>query len=124
RTGKLFGYENYGILPDILAIGKGMAGGLPIGGFVARAEIMDCLSVNPAMSHITTFGGNPVIAAAALATLKEILSTHIMEQALAKEKLFRESLKHPAIKEIRGKGLMLSLIMNTPEQANNLVLKA
>lgn len=124
RTGKLFGYENYGVVPDIMTIGKGMAGGLPVGAFVASADIMDCLSTNPEMSHITTFGGNPVIAAASLATLQEILETDLQEQTLQKEKLFRELLKHPTIKEIRGKGLMLSLIMDQPERANELILRA
>lgn len=124
RTGKLFGYENYGMTPDIIAIGKGMAGGLPAGGFVARKELMQSLRENPEMSHLTTFGGNPVIAAASLATLKEILETDLMSESLEKEELFRHLLKHKTIKEIRGRGLMLALIMETPDLANELVLRA
>ncbi len=124
RTGKLFGYENYHIIPDILVIGKGMAGGLPIGGFVARKEIMQSLSENPEMSHLTTFGGNPVIAAAALATLKEILTTDLIAETLKKEKLFRKLLQHELITEIRGKGLMLALILKSKEIADQLILKA
>lgn len=124
RTGKLFGYENYNIVPDIMIIGKGMASGLPVGAFVASKEIMSSLQVNPEMSHLTTFGGNPVIAAASLATLKEILTTDLIEQTLVKEKLFRELLQHELISEIRGKGLMLAAILKTPEIANELILRA
>lgn len=124
RTGKLFGYEHEAVIPDILVIGKAMAGGLPVGGFVSRAEVMDCLRENPEMAHITTFGGNPVIAAAALATLQEILQTDLMPQTLEKEKRFRSLLKHELIKEIRGKGLMIGLIMASSEVANQLILKA
>src|SRR5690625_1403912 len=124
RTGKLFGYENYEVIPDIMLIGKGVAGGLPVGGFVARKELMKSLSDRPKMGHITTFGGNPVIAAAALATLKEILHTDLMAQTSKKEELFRKLLRHELIEEIRGKGLMLALILKNSEIANQLVLKA
>jgi len=123
RTGKLFGFENYGIVPDIITIGKGMASGLPCGAFVASEEMMDTLSDNPKMAHITTFGGNPVIAAASLVTLKEVLDSDIMPQTLEKEKLFRELLVHPLIKEIRGKGLMLALMTESEEITNEVVLR-
>lgn len=123
RTGKLFAYEHYGMVPDILVIGKGMAGGLPVGAFVARTEVMQVLSNNPEMSHITTFGGNPVIAAASLATLKEILHTDLMKEALEKEVLFRSLLQHELIEEVRGTGLMLALILSSPEIANQLILR-
>lgn len=124
RTGKLFGYQNYNVIPDIMIIGKGMAGGLPVGAFVAPAHIMDVLSADPEMSHLTTFGGNPVIASASLATLKEVLNTNLMSEALEKEQLFRDLLKHPLITEIRGRGLMLSIILKTKEIANRLILEA
>ncbi|TLF40363.1 aspartate aminotransferase family protein [Maribacter aurantiacus] len=124
RTGKLFAFEHFDCEPDILVIGKGMASGLPVGAFIASKTIMDTLSDGPKMGHITTFGGNPVIAAASLATLKTLLQTTLIEDTLEKEKLFRECLKHPKIKEIRGKGLMLTLIMKTPEIADQLVLEA
>lgn len=123
RTGKLFGFENFGVTPDIVAMGKGMGGGMPIGAFSASSEIMDSLSDNPKMGHITTFGGNPVIAAAALATLKEITGSQLMQESLEKERLFREQLQHPLIKEVRGKGLMLALLMNSEETANELILR-
>src|SRR5690606_4093114 len=101
RTGKLFGFENYNVIPDIVVMGKGMGGGLPIGAFTASTEVMDSLMDNPKLGHITTFGGNPVIAAAALATLKEILESDLMAACLEKESLLRELLVHPLIKEIR-----------------------
>lgn len=123
RTGKLFGFQNYGAVPDIITIGKGMASGLPCGGFVASEEMMDTLSDNPKMAHITTFGGNPVVAAASLATLKEVLESDLMPQTLEKEKLFRELLVHPLIKEVRGKGLMLALMTETEEITNQVILR-
>ncbi|SDR95833.1 aspartate aminotransferase family protein [Gramella sp. MAR_2010_147] len=124
RTGKLFGFENFNVVPDIVALGKGMGGGLPIGAFSASSELMDLLSDNPKLGHITTFGGNPLIAAAALATLKEITESDLMAESLKKEKLFRKNLQHPLIKEIRGKGLMLALIMDSAEIADLLILRA
>ncbi len=124
RTGSLFAFQQYNCVPDILVIGKGMAGGMPAGAFVASAELMDLLSNNPAMGHITTFGGNPVIAAAALATLKEVNQGDWMQKTLEKEKHFRDQLQHPLIKEIRGKGLMLALILPSEEITNQLILKA
>ncbi|OQD42331.1 aspartate aminotransferase family protein [Croceivirga radicis] len=123
RTGKLFAFEHYNCVPDILVMGKGMASGLPVGAFTASQEIMATL-MNPKMGHITTFGGNPVIAAAALATLKEITESQLMAQSLEKEILFKSLLVHPLIKEIRGKGLMLALLMKNDQIANELVLKA
>ena len=123
RTGKLFGFMNYNVVPDILVMGKGMGGGLPIGAFTASKLLMDLLQEKPKLGHITTFGGNAVIAAAALATLKEITQSSLMQEALEKEILLRSLLVHKAIKEIRGTGLMLALIMETPAIANQVVLK-
>ena len=123
RTGKLFGFMNYNVVPDILVMGKGMGGGLPIGAFTASKTLMDLLQEKPKLGHITTFGGNAVIAAAALATLKEITQSSLMQQALEKEILLRSLLVHKAIKEIRGTGLMLALIMETPSIANQVILK-
>ena len=123
RTGKLFSFEYYGIVPDILVIGKAMASGMPIGGFVASPELMDQLSDHPKMSHITTFGGNPVIASAALATLQELLNSNFIAETLEKEKLFRKLLKHDLVEEVRGKGLMIGLICKNEDIANRLVLE-
>lgn len=124
RTGKLFGFENFDVVPDILVMGKGMGGGLPIGAFTSSAGIMDSLMDNPKLGHITTFGGNPVIAAAALATLQEITETALMAEALEKERLIREMLVHPLIEEIRGMGLMLALMTPSEDIATNIILKA
>ncbi|MGY3793685.1 aspartate aminotransferase family protein [Aquimarina sp. 433] len=123
RTGKLFGFQNYDMAPDIIVMGKGMGGGLPIGAFTASSEMMNQLQDNPKLGHITTFGGNPVIAAAALATLEEISQSDLMSETLEKEKLIRSLLVHPLITEIRGVGLMLALMTVTPDIANEIVLK-
>jgi len=123
RTGKLFGFQNYDVVPDIVVMGKGMGGGMPVGAFTASAAKMDLLSHNPKLGHITTFGGHPVIAAACLATLKEITETTLMSDALAKEKLFRELLVHPLIEEIRGKGLMLAAMTKNADITNEVILK-
>jgi len=123
RTGKLFGFENFDVVPDIVVMGKGMGGGLPIGAFTASEELMDLLSDNPKLGHITTFGGNAVIAAAALATLKEITESDLMAETLQKEKLVRELLVHPLIEEIRGKGLMLAAITPSEDIATEIILK-
>ena len=121
RTGKLFGYEHYGVIPDILVMGKGMGGGLPIGAFCSSKKNMKLLEVNPKLGHITTFGGNPVIAASALANLKLIYEDSLMESIESKEKLFRKNLKHPLIKKINGKGLMLAIIFQNSEIVNKVI---
>jgi acetylornithine/succinyldiaminopimelate/putrescine aminotransferase len=123
RTGKLFGFQNYDVVPDIVVMGKGMGGGMPVGAFTASATMMDLLSNNPKLGHITTFGGHPVIAAACLATLKEITETSLMADALAKEKLFRSLLVHPLIEEVRGKGLMLAAMTKNADITNEVILK-
>ena len=121
RTGKLFGYEHYGIIPDILVMGKGMGGGLPIGAFCSSKKNMKLLEINPKLGHITTFGGNPVIAASALANLKLLYEDSVMESIESKEKLFRQNLKHPLIKKINGKGLMLAIIFQNSETVNKVI---
>ena len=123
RTGTLFGFQNYDVVPDIVVMGKGMGGGMPVGAFTASAAKMDLLSHDPKLGHITTFGGHPVIAAACLATLKEITETSLMADALAKEKLFRSLLVHPLIEEVRGKGLMLAAMTKNADITNEVILK-
>lgn len=123
RTGKLFGFQNYDIVPDVVVMGKGMASGMPVGAFTASAEMMDLLSHDPKLGHITTFGGHPVIAAASLATLQEVTESNLMQDALEKEQLFRELLVHPLIKEVRGKGLMLAAMTESPEITNQVILE-
>ena len=124
RTGKLFGFENYDCVPDILVTGKGLGGGLPIGAFTASHKMMTTLSDNPKLGHITTFGGHPVIAASALATLKEIIDSDLISKTLEKEEVIRQHLRHPKIKEIRGRGLMLAAMTDSAELTNNVILKA
>jgi len=124
RTGKLFGFQTYNVVPDIFITGKGLGGGMPIGAFIASAEHMALLQTNPKLGHITTFGGHPVISAAAHATLTEITSTNLMSEAIRKEKLIRSLLIHPAIKEIRGKGLMLALLVASPEIATKIIINS
>lgn len=123
RTGKLFGFEHYNCVPDILVTGKGLGGGMPIGAFTASKAMMSTLKDNPKLGHITTFGGHPVIAAAALATVKEITESKLMPQALEKEQLFRQHLVHPLIEDIRGKGLMLAAILPSEDLVNEVILK-
>ncbi|MGA1029405.1 MAG: aspartate aminotransferase family protein [Flavobacteriaceae bacterium] len=123
RTGSFFGFEAFDVKPDIVVMGKGMGGGLPIGAFSSSKHLMEQLEDRPKLGHITTFGGNPVIAAAALATLKEIRDSKLMAQVAAKEALFRKELEHPKIKQINGKGLMLAPILESPEQATEVILK-
>lgn len=123
RTGKLFGFENYNVVPDIVIMGKGMGGGMPVGAFTSKAEYMDLLSDNPKLGHITTFGGHPVIAAACLATLREVTETNLIAETLEKEMLFRSLLVHPLIEEIRGKGLMLAAMMPNAEITNEVIFK-
>lgn len=123
RTGKLFGFEHYHCIPDILVTGKGLGGGMPIGAFTASKNLMDLLQDNPKLGHITTFGGHPVIAASALATLKEITESNLIQKTQEKERLFRKLLVHPLIKDIRGIGLMLAIITPSETITNTLILK-
>lgn len=109
RTGKMFGFEHFGIVPDILLLAKGIGGGMPIGAFISSREIMISLATNPILGHITTFGGHPVSCAAGLATLQTIITDNIVEGVTAKGELFKKLLVHPAIKEVRGKGLMIAV---------------
>lgn len=113
RTGKLFAFEHYGIIPDILLLAKGIGGGMPLGAFIANRKIMDSLKDNPILGHITTFGGHPVTCAAGLATLEAILEEDMMADVPSKEALFRQLLKHPLIKEVRGMGLMLAIQLDS-----------
>ncbi|WP_316822385.1 aspartate aminotransferase family protein [Pedobacter gandavensis] len=109
RTGKMFGFEHYGISPDILLLAKGIGGGMPIGAFISSTEIMRALATNPILGHLTTFGGHPVSCAAGLATLQTIQKENIVAGVEEKGELFKKLLVHPAIKEVRGKGLMMAI---------------
>jgi acetylornithine/N-succinyldiaminopimelate aminotransferase len=109
RSGKMFAFEHYNIAPDVLLLAKGIGGGMPIGAFISSLEIMSVLSHTPILGHMTTFGGHPVCCAAGLATLRVLVDDHIVDEVEEKGQLFKQLLQHPAIKEIRGKGLMLAV---------------
>jgi acetylornithine/succinyldiaminopimelate/putrescine aminotransferase len=121
RTGKFWGFENYAVTPNIIITGKGLGGGMPIGAFIASFDHMQLLKENPTLGHISTFAGHPVIAAAGLATVKEIMTKDLMSESIRKEKLIKKHLQHRAIKEIRGKGLMLVAMVETPELAAKII---
>lgn len=108
RTGKLFAFQHSGIGPDILLLAKALGGGMPIGAFISSNEIMGALKENPILGHITTFGGHPVCCAGGLAALEVLLDEDLIAGVAEKEALFKKLLVHPAIKEVRGKGLMLA----------------
>ena len=124
RTGKMFAFEHYDISPDILVLGKSLGGGFPIGAMISDISLMNKLKSKPILGHITTFGGHPVISQAGLTTLKIILRDKLYEKAKISEQKFKQRLKHPAIIEIRGKGLMLALILESNELAKKLVIKS
>ncbi len=109
RSGKLFAFEHFGIVPDILLLAKALGGGMPVGAFISSHQIMSALKDNPILGHITTFGGHPVCCAAGLAALQALLDEQLIDGVAEKEALFRTLLVHPAIKTIRGKGLMLAV---------------
>jgi acetylornithine/succinyldiaminopimelate/putrescine aminotransferase len=109
RTGSLWAFEQYGVVPDVLLLAKGMGGGMPIGAFVAAREVMQVLGHEPPLGHITTFGGHPVCCAAAMATLRFIAENRLWEKAKQSEVLFRRLLVHPAIKEVRSAGLLMAV---------------
>lgn len=113
RTGSMFAFEQYKVIPDILCLAKGMGGGMPIGAFISSKAIMDTLTNNPALGHITTFGGHPVSCAAGLASLNIIAHEKLHEASNTKGQLFRTLLKHPHIDHIRGSGLFLAVEMKT-----------
>jgi acetylornithine/N-succinyldiaminopimelate aminotransferase len=124
RTGEMFAFQKYGVKPDIIVLAKSLGGGMPLGAFISRKEIMHCLGSDPALGHITTFGGHPVSCKAGLCTLEIIKRDSLHKTVLHKEKLIRENLKHPGIKEIRGTGLLLAIDLGTPEMMHKMVKSA
>lgn len=111
RTGSLFAFEQFDIIPDILCLAKGMGGGFQLGAFISSKEIMDSLQSEPWLGHITTFGGHPVSCAAGLAALETLIDEKksLIDTVKTKEEIFRQNLIHPKIKEIRSFGLMIAL---------------
>lgn len=121
RTGALFAFEKYGIVPDILLLAKGFGGGMPLGAFIARRELMQALTHDPVLGHITTFGGHPVCAAAGLATLQVLLESDLIAQVPDKEQLFKKMLVHPAIRELRSAGLWLAVDLGDPKMVQRVI---
>lgn len=124
RTGKLFAFEHYGVVPDVLVVGKAMANGFPCGAFITDRHMMGVLKEHPKLGHITTFGGHPVVLAAACETLSVLLKTGVMDSVKAKEMLFRKLLNHPKIIEIRGIGLMLCIVFECDDVAARVARQA
>jgi acetylornithine/succinyldiaminopimelate/putrescine aminotransferase len=124
RTGSLFAFEQFDITPDILTIGKALGGGLPIGSFISSKEIMNVLTHDPMLGHITTFGGNPLCCASALATLEVIENENLLSTVEEKGQLIERLLNHPSIKEIRRKGLLFAIDFDSEERVNRIVQKA
>jgi len=121
RTGKLFAFEHYNVIPDILTIGKAFGGGMPMGGFISSKENMIELTHNPNLGHITTFGGHPVCCAAALAALNVLTASSILDKIESKGQLFESLLNHHLIKEIRRKGLFFAIEMENDDVVQKVV---
>ncbi|MBK6540682.1 MAG: aspartate aminotransferase family protein [Flavobacteriales bacterium] len=121
RTGKLFAFEHFKVVPDILVLGKALGGGMPMGAFISSQEHMKLLTHDPALGHITTFGGHPVACAAGLAALEVLLEEDLIANAIRMGDLFRELLVHPAIREVRGKGLMLAVDLGDADKVQRVV---
>lgn len=121
RTGKLFAFQDYGVVPDILCIAKAMGGGMPIGGFLSSKQIFQSFKYDPPLNHVTTFGGHPVSSAAAYANLKELLNGNYLDRALEIEKKIKSKLQGHGIIEVRGKGAMLGLQLKSWELTKKVV---
>ncbi len=115
RTGNMWGFEHYNIVPDIVLLGKALGGGMPLGAFVSSGELMQTLTHDPVLGHITTFGGHPVCCAAGMAAMQVLLDEQLIAGITAKEQLFHSSLKHPAIKAVRSKGLLVAIELDTAD---------
>jgi acetylornithine/succinyldiaminopimelate/putrescine aminotransferase len=124
RTGKLFAFQRYGIIPDILLTAKAMGGGMPIGAFIASRQLMQLFTHKPALGHITTFGGHPVSCAAGLACLQTLMDSDLIDQVEYKEKMIREMLSHPLVKEIRSAGLMMGIELVKKRYLKYVIAKA
>lgn len=121
RTGKLFAFEHFGIVPDILTIGKAFGGGLPLGAFISDRKHMELFTHDPMLGHITTFGGNPVSCAAAVATLEVLLDDDLIGQAERKGQLIESLLQHPSVSEIRRKGMLFAVDFESADKVSAIV---
>ena len=122
RTGRMFAFEKYGVVPDILVLAKALGGGMPLGGVVSSKERLDAFTSNPVLGHITTFGGHPVCCAAALASLKVLLREDWVAQAEVKGRYMEDALRsHPAVREIRRSGLLLAVDLGREDYASRML---
>jgi acetylornithine/succinyldiaminopimelate/putrescine aminotransferase len=115
RNGTLWAFEQFDVIPDILLLGKALGGGMPIGAFIADKKLMDCLTNNPVLGHINTFGGHPVCCAAGLAAMNVLLDEKLIDSVKEKEQLFISLLSHPKIKKVRSSGLMIAVEFESAE---------
>ena len=115
RTGSLWAFEQFNVVPDILLLAKALGGGMPLGAFIARNELMDTLTHDPVLGHITTFGGHPVSCAAGKAALEVLLEGKYIEQVKSKEQLLRNIIRHPRIKDIRTAGIWMAIELDSFE---------
>jgi acetylornithine/N-succinyldiaminopimelate aminotransferase len=115
RTGKLWGFEHFGVIPDVLLLGKALGGGMPLGAFVSSFDHMQTLTANPVLGHITTFGGHPVCCAAGMAGMHALLGENLIDDVAEKTNFFHELLVHPAIKAVRSKGLLMAVELDSPD---------
>lgn len=123
RSGKMWAFEHYDIVPDLMTSGKALGAGLPIGCLAASQELMQKFSVNPMLGHITTFGGHPLVCAAAAAGLKVLRKEKLIEKVDEKTQLIKDYLKHPKIVEVRNRGLMFAIELENAEEVQKVVLK-
>ncbi len=121
RTGTLWGFEQYAVVPDIILLGKALGGGLPLGAFVASRQLMDTLMDQPVLGHITTFGGHPLSCAAGLSSMNVLLDEHLMDSVPRKEKIFHQLLDHPAIKSVRSAGLLIAVEFESFEKNKQVI---
>lgn len=121
RTGSLFAFQKYGVIPDVLLLAKGMGGGMPIGAFVSSADNMRYFSDHPILGHITTFGGHPVSCAAALATLKTLLSHPFVNEVVQKEAHIKARMKHSLIREVRSSGLLMAVQLDDFDMVQSVI---
>jgi|SRR6185437_15420409 len=121
RTGTLWGFAQYGIVPDILLLGKALGGGLPLGAFIASKELMDQLTDKPVLGHITTFGGHPLSCAAGLASMRVLLKENLTGAVAEKEKIFQRLLIHPAIRSLRTAGLLIAVEFESFEKNKQVI---
>ena len=124
RTGKLFAFEHYSVVPDIICLAKSFGGGMPLGAFISSKEVMSKLTFDPPLGHITTFGGHPVSCAAGLAVQRVVEEDQLMAHAMQMEKRYRHGLQHPLIKSIRGRGLFLAVVLDEEVDVSRFISNA